>query len=153
MMAKGSRDYKKLSRIAFQMWQDGTRDIKDIAKLLDVGDRTVSRWKSNGKWVELENEEAELERKTLIVARRVRLKALEEYEQNPHDKEVQSLVLLLRDIEKKAQPAKELLNYIIKFLDQTTNYFIEKGLLDELAMIQEHVPDLAEYLKAKNQGV
>jgi hypothetical protein len=41
-------------------------------------------------------------------------------------------------------------DYIIRFLDQTTDYMVEKGHETLLKSFQEILLDLAEYLRLKN---
>ena len=76
---------------------------------------TVARWIKAGKWDKLESEERKLDRDISIARRKALITALKAYAESPADTALQSLVSLIRQEQKREEPAKELCNYIVKF--------------------------------------
>jgi hypothetical protein len=75
---------------------------------------------------------------------------LREYAKFPADTALQSLVNLIKQDQKDSEPAKELNDYIVRFMDQSTDFMIEKGYETLLKQYQAIVLDLAEYLRQRN---
>ena len=78
------------------------------------------------------------------------IQALREYAKNPADTALQSLVSLIKQNQKDSEPSKELNDYIVRFLDQVTDFMIEKGHETLLKQFNGIVIDLAEYLRVRN---
>ncbi len=111
---------------------------------------TVKKWIKTGHWEDLFREEHKLDREIKLARKKALIQALREYAKNPADTALQSLVSLIKHDQREQEPAKELNDYIVRFLDQTTDYMIEKGHESLLKLFQEIVLDLAEYLRVKN---
>jgi hypothetical protein len=60
------------------------------------------------------------------------------------------LVSLIKQNQKDSEPSKELNDYIVRFLDQVTDFMIEKGHETLLKQFNGIVIDLAEYLRVRN---
>ena len=57
---------------------------------------------------------------------------------------------MMKQDQKDREPSKELNDYIVRFLDQATDFMIEKGYETLLKQFQGIVMDLAEYLRTRN---
>lgn len=79
--------------------------------------------------------------------------ALKRFIKSPEDAPaLQSVASLLKQHQKLYEPAKELNNYIIRFLDQIITYCIDTNNEDLREMLQPETEDMAEYLRRKNNG-
>lgn len=124
--------------------------MRVLGETYGVHPSTVWRWMKQGRWQEQLTDGRDLDIKVEEARKRAILSALQEFSEDPKNVALQSLVGLLRAEERRLEPAKELREYIIKFLDQTTDFFIEKeydGLLKEFKACTH---DLAEYLRVRN---
>jgi uncharacterized protein YeeX (DUF496 family) len=95
-------------------------------------------------------EEHQLDHEIAIARKKALIQALREYAKNPADTAIQSLVSMMKQDQKDRQPSKELNDYIVKFLDQVTDFMIEKGHETLLKQFQAILHDLAEYLRLRN---
>jgi len=128
----------------------GNKDFEILAEAHGVAPRTVYHWAQKGRWAQMALEEKNLRLRAEVARQRAIVTALEEFAADPRNVHLQSLVALLRSEAKRLEPAKELNDYIVKFLDQMTDFFIEKdypGLLKELQAVTF---DLAAYLQLRN---
>jgi uncharacterized protein YeeX (DUF496 family) len=122
----------------------------ELAMIFGVSDITVRKWIKSGKWDELFKEERKLDHEITIARKRALIQALREYAKNPADTAIQSLVSMMKQDQKDREPSKELNDYIVRFLDQATDFMIEKGYETLLKQFQGIVMDLAEYLRTRN---
>ena len=125
-------------------------DPLELAVIFGVSDITVRKWIKSGKWDELFKEENQLDHEIAIARKKALIQALREYAKNPADTAIQSLVSMMKQDQKDRQPSKELNDYIVKFLDQVTDFMIEKGHETLLKQFQSILHDLAEYLRVRN---
>jgi transposase len=145
-----SKVFREKKEMAFEAFISGKTSPKELAALVGCSPVTVSKWIAAGKWDKIEGEERRLSRKITVARRKALLTALEEYAKDPKNTALQSLVSILRQEMKQEEPAKELCDYIVKFLDQVTDFMIEKGYEGLLKQFQAIVMDLAEYLRMRN---
>lgn len=136
--------------MAFEAFISGKTSPKELAELVGCSPVTIGKWIAAGKWDKIEGEERKLNRKITVARRKALLTALEEYAKDPKNTALQSLVSILRQEMKREEPAKELCDYIVKFLDQVTDFMIEKGYEGMLKQFQAIVMDLSEYLRVRN---
>ena len=111
---------------------------------------TVRKWIKSGKWAELFKEERKLDHEISLARKKALIQALREYAKNPADTALQSLVSLIKQNQKDSEPSKELNDYVVRFLDQVTDFMIEKGHETLLKQFNGIVIDLAEYLRVRN---
>lgn len=111
---------------------------------------TIYRWLS--QWDKLYSNEQKLDEKIKFSMKKALCKGLESYSDDPGNKGLQSLVSLLKQHMQLQEPSKELNQYILKFMDQVITYFIEINDEEMRERFQEHVVDLSEYLRRKNNG-
>ena len=133
-----------------EAYLNGKTDPTELAVIFGVSDITVRKWVKNGKWDELFKEENQLDHEIAIARKKALIQALREYAKNPADTAIQSLVSMMKQDQKDRQPSKELNDYIVKFLDQVTDFMIEKGHETLLKQFQSILHDLAEYLRVRN---
>ena len=133
-----------------EAYLNGKTDPTELAVIFGVSDITVRKWIKSGKWDELFKEENQLDHEIAIARKKALIQALREYAKNPADTAIQSLVSMMKQDQKDRQPSKELNDYIVKFLDQVTDFMIEKGHETLLKQFQSILHDLAEYLRVRN---
>ena len=133
-----------------EAYLNGKTDPTELAVIFGVSDITVRKWIKSGKWDEMFKEERKLDHEINLARKKALIQALREYAKNPADTALQSLVSLIKQNQKDSEPAKELNDYIVRFLDQVTDFMIEKGHETMLKQFQGIVLDLAEYLRVRN---
>ena len=145
-----SREFRIKRDNCKEAYLNSKTDPLELAVIFGVSDITVRKWVKNGKWDELFKEENQLDHEIAIARKKALIQALREYAKNPADTAIQSLVSMMKQDQKDRQPSKELNDYIVKFLDQVTDFMIEKGHETLLKQFQSIVIDLAEYLRTRN---
>jgi transposase len=133
-----------------QAYLNGKTDPLELAVIFGVSAITVRKWIKSGRWDELFKEERKLDHEISLARKKALIQALREYAKNPADTALQSLVSLIKQNQKDSEPSKELNDYIVRFLDQATDFMIEKGHETLLKQFQGIVMDLAEYLRTRN---
>ena len=145
-----NKHYRAARRSAKEAYLSGERNVALLAETYGVSPRTIYNWIKTGRWDERAQEELTLGARSEVAAKRALVTALEEFAEDPKNQDLRSLVAFLRSEQKRQEPAKELNTYIVKFLDQLTDFLIEKeypGLLKEFQAITF---DLADYLRVRN---
>ena len=145
-----SREFRIKRDNCKEAYLNGKTDPYELAMIFGVSDITVRKWIKSGKWDELFKEENQLDHEIAIARKKALIQALREYAKNPADTAIQSLVSMMKQDQKDRQPSKELNDYIVRFLDQVTDFMIEKGHATLLKQFQGVVLDLAEYLRVRN---
>lgn len=145
-----SKAFREKKEQAFEAYVGGKTDPKELATMVGCSPVTVTRWIRAGKWDQLQKEESRLLREINIARKKALITALREYAKDPKNTALQSLVSIIRQEQKRDEPSKELCNYIVKFMDQTTDYMLEKGYNGLLKDFQGIVMELAEYLRMRN---
>ena len=145
-----SREFRIKRDNCKEAYLNGKTDPYELAMIFGVSDITVRKWIKGGKWDELFKEENQLDHEIAIARKKALIQALREYAKNPADTAIQSLVSMMKQDQKDRQPSKELNDYIVRFLDQVTDFMIEKGHETMLKQFQGIVLDLAEYLRVRN---
>jgi len=145
-----SREFRIKRDNCKEAYLNGKTDPTELAVIFGVSDITVRKWVKSGKWDELFKEERQLDHEISIARKKALIQALREYAKNPADTAIQSLVSMMKQDQKDRQPSKELNDYIVKFLDQVTDFMIEKGHETLLKQFQSILHDLADYLRVRN---
>jgi uncharacterized protein YjcR len=145
-----SREFRIKRDNCKEAYLNGKTDPLELAMIFGVSDITVRKWIKSGKWDELFKEENQLDHEIAIARKKALIQALREYAKNPADTAIQSLVSMMKQDQKDRQPSKELNDYIVRFLDQVTDFMIEKGHETLLKQFQSILHDLAEYLRVRN---
>ena len=145
-----SREFRIKRDNCKEAYLNGKTDPLELAVIFGVSDITVRKWIKSGKWDELFKEENQLDHEIAIARKKALIQALREYATHPADTAIQSLVSMMKQDQKDRQPSKELNDYIVRFLDQVTDFMIEKGHETLLKQFQSILHDLAEYLRVRN---
>ena len=145
-----SREFRIKRDNCKEAYLNGKTEPTELAMIFGVSDITVRKWIKSGKWDELFKEENQLDHEIAIARKKALIQALREYAKNPADTAIQSLVSMMKQDQKDRQPSKELNDYIVKFLDQVTDFMIEKGHETLLKQFQSILHDLADYLRVRN---
>ncbi|MDD2230171.1 MAG: hypothetical protein PHY48_12240 [Candidatus Cloacimonetes bacterium] len=145
-----SREFRIKRDNCKETYLNGNTDPTELAVIFGVSDITVRKWVKSGKWDELFKEEHQLDHEIAIARKKALIQALREYAKNPADTAIQSLVSMMKQDQKDRQPSKELNDYIVRFLDQVTDFMIEKGHETMLKQFQSILHDLADYLRVRN---
>ena len=145
-----SREFRIKRDNCKEAYLNGKTDPLELAVIFGVSDITVRKWVKSGKWDELFKEEHQLDHEIAIARKKALIQALREYAKNPADTAIQSLVSMMKQDQKDRQPSKELYDYIVRFLDQVTDFMIEKGHETMLKQFQSILHDLADYLRVRN---
>ncbi len=151
-MPREKRDYKVIKALAKDSWRSGERDLQRLATAFDVGIRTIEKWRRDDKWQEAEVSVVELKAKAEKLILEAEIAALEDYIENPKDKEKQSLANMIKNHKEQFAPTKDLNSYIIKFISQVMEFAIENGLDTLRKELQENGRELAEFLRKSNNG-
>jgi hypothetical protein len=133
-----------------ETYLNGNTDAHELAVIFGVSEITVRKWVKSGNWDALYKEERKLDNDIKVARKKALIQALREYAKFPADTALQSLVNLIKQDQKDSEPAKELNDYIVRFMDQSTDFMIEKGYETLLKQYQAIVLDLAEYLRQRN---
>ncbi len=145
-----TKEFKVKKDNCKEAYLNGKTDIEELAMIFGVSEITIRKWVKSGCWDELINEERKLDHEIKLTRKKALIQALRQYAKDPHDTALQSLVSLIKQEQKHQEPSKEVHEYIIRFLDQTTNFMIEKGHETLLKDFQTILLDLADYLRITN---
>lgn len=142
--------FKLKKEMAFEAYLLGKTDPRELAELVGASPVTVRKWIRAGAWDQMESELRKLNQQIFVWRKQALLTALRNYANDPKNTALQSLVSILKEEARRDEPARELCDYIVKFLDQVTDFMLERGLDGLLKQYQPHVMDLAEYLRKRN---
>jgi len=138
-----------------ELYLKGETDVKKLSQLFTVSENTIRNWIKRGQWVTTLDEIQSLEDEIKISVKRALLKSLKEYVSNPQDTALQSLVAMLKHYHKTAEPAKEFMSYLKRFLDWQIDYYFSKGDEGTAREIQKCIlgdDGLVEYFKKRAEG-
>lgn len=121
----------------------------ELATLSGMALRTVENWIRDGKWDREKQELVHLEKQIEINQKKALLQGLKAYAANPENKDLQSLVSLLRTFQERNKPSQAYKENIIRFIDGTVDYFLEREMTETANIFKESLRDLAEYLLSK----
>lgn len=141
-----SKENKEKKEHCKQMYLELEKSIDEIVSLTGIKKRTIETWIRKDKWNDAKNESRQIEKQIDINARKALAKGLKAYATNPENKDLQSLVSLLKSFREGNKPTQTYKENIIKFLDQTTDFFLEKEMTETAQIFKEIITPLAEYL-------
>lgn len=145
-----SKEFLAAREACQRAYLSGTTDPGTLAEKFGMAVSTIKTWIRKGNWRTVKEQVSDLEKQVEEQEQLAYFNALLQYNANPADTNLQSLVGLLKSRQKKLEPSKELNEHIVKFMDQTTDFMVEQGLEGLLKQYQAIVHDLAEYLRVKN---
>ncbi|MCB5268626.1 MAG: hypothetical protein LHW43_00810 [Candidatus Cloacimonetes bacterium] len=146
-----SKAFREKKDMAFEAYIGGKTDPRELAEMVGCSPITVGKWIKAGGWDKIEGEERRLTREISVARKKALIVALKEYAKDPKNTALQSLVSIIKQEQKREAPGKELNEYIVTFLDQVTDFMLERELVGLLKQFQANLMDLAEYLRTRNQ--
>jgi transposase len=142
--------YRAVRELCEKAYTEGETDPAKLAHRFKVTENTVRGWIRKGQWKTERETVQDLEKSIDEQMRKAYLTALQRFNDDPDDTNLQSLVALLKARQNTTEPGRQYLDFIVKFLDQATDYMIERQQETLLKLFQENVHDLADYLRLKN---
>jgi predicted DNA-binding protein YlxM (UPF0122 family) len=125
------------------------KSVDEIAEMTGVKRQVIYRWHQMDKWAEKKQESRQIERNIEMNLRRALNKGLKAYADNPEDKDLQSLVSLLRQFKEKNKPTLAYKDNILKFIDGSVDFFLTKDMTETADVFKSIVVELAEYLLSR----
>jgi len=105
---------------------------------------------SKGKWKDKESEQKNIEFEILKLADQALLIALREFVKDPKNKDMQSLKGMLKEFLDRKKPAKEYLDYVVKFQEQFKDYCMKNSYLELWEEYRKIGIDFTDYLRIVN---
>jgi len=138
---------KRLRKIACeQMYVELDLSVDECAKSAQVDPKTIYRWIKEGNWNEKRKETLSLEQQITINLKKALNQGLKSFANDPTNRDLQSLVSLLKQFKEQTKPSVAYKDNVIKFLDHATDYFLSKGFEEFTRYFQANIHELAEYL-------
>lgn len=128
-----------------QMYIEMDKGVVELSQLAGVSVRTIENWIRTEKWNDQKNEIHTIEKQIDINARKALAKGLKAYAETP-DKDLQSLVSLLKSFKETNKPTQAYKDNVMKFLDHTVDFFLEREMPETANIFKESLVELAEYL-------
>ena len=150
-----SLEFKKKKESARELFLKGETNVKKLARILPVSDKTIRNWIKQGNWTSSLDEIQTLDEEIKVAVKRALVKALQEYTKNPQDTALQSLVSMLKQYYKTMEPAKEFMLYLKRFLDWQIDYYFSKSNETTAREIQKCIlgeDGLVEYFKKRAEN-
>jgi transposase-like protein len=147
-----SREYKIKRESAKKLYLKGETDIKALARIYGVADKTMRNWIKKGNWNDELDEIANLEDEIRIAVKKALIKALREYSRAPQDTALQSLVSLLRQYSKNIEPTRDFIEYMKKFLDWLIDFYLARNDEQTAMAIQREIlgaSGIVEYFRMR----
>ena len=147
-----SMEMKKKKESAKEMFLKGETEVKKLAKIFDVAEKTIRSWIKKGNWLNSLDELQTLDEEIKISVKRALVKSLKAYTKNPENTALQSLVSMLKQYYKTIEPSKEFMQYLKKFLDWQLDYYLSRGDETTSREIQKCIlgeDGLVEYFKKR----
>ena len=139
--------HSKLKReTAEQLYIEMDKSMDDLEIVIGVCKKTLYRWSKAGNWDNKKVEIKALEKQINLNMKRALNQGLKSYADNPTDKDLQSLVSLLKQFREQYKPTQAYKDNIITFLDHTVDFFLERNMSETADVFKTCVKDLGDYL-------
>ncbi len=125
----------------------GNTSFANLGLLYSLNERTIRAWCKKDDWEAERANDISVDEKINKLTKTALLRTLEDYEKNPSDFSLQSLVSLLKQHQKNAEPVKELEKYLMRFCRLLLDFYTSKGLEAQRKDFQSNVRDLMDYIK------
>ena len=147
-MRKGQEleERKAIRRTCEELYIEMDKGVEELTRLTGISDKTIYRWIKDGEWESKKTESRALEKKIEKNLKRALNKGLESFAENTENKDLQSLVSLLKQFKETHKPTAAYKDNIIKFLDRTKDFFLEKNMPESVEIFNSVLVELAEYL-------
>jgi predicted DNA-binding protein YlxM (UPF0122 family) len=140
------QDKKLMKLTAEQMYVDLEVSVEECAKAIGVSKKTIYSWIKAGNWNEKKNETVSLEKQINVNLKRALNRGLKSFATDPTNKDLQSLVSLLKQFKENNKITRAYKDNILNFIDMTTDFFLEKNMNEIANVFKGYVVELAEYL-------
>lgn len=141
--------YRHAKKIGKELYENGVADVKAIARNVGVRPATVKKWIKDGCWVTKEESGKDVREKMLVAADAALLKAFERFENEPLNKDLQSLNSMFKAFLDRMKPDRKILEYIIKFQADVIEFCMQTGNEVLRKHYQEVLMELSEFLRKK----
>jgi len=129
-----------------QMFVELDISVSECATLMGVTEKTIYAWIKEGNWNEKKYETRVLEKQIYSNLKKALNQGLKSYASDPTNKDLQSLVSLLKQFKEQNKVTVAYKDNIINFIDKTTDFFLEKNMEEIANVFKGYVVELAEYL-------
>ena len=129
-----------------QMYVDLDISIEDCARAIGVSEKSIYRWIKAGNWNDKKLESHSLEKQIYSNLKKALNQGLKGYAMDPTNKDLQSLVSLLKQFKEQNKVTGAYKENILNFIDRTTDFFLEKNMEEIANVFKGYVIELAEYL-------
>ena len=136
--------YRKIT--CEQMYVELDISVEECAKVIGVSVKTVYRWMNEGNWTDKKLQSKNLDNQIYINLRRALNQGLKGFALDPTNKDLQSLVSLLKQFKEQSRTTRADKDNILNFIDKTTDFFLEKGMEEIANVFKSCLVELAEYL-------
>ncbi len=147
-----SKEYRRKRESAKRLYLKGETDVAALARMFEVADKTVRNWIRKGKWDDEYDEVHHIEEEIDIAVKRALIRALREYAEVPQDTALQSLVSLLRQYNKNAEPTRDFIEHMKRFLDWLVDFYHARNDEATAKAIQREIlgeDGIVEYLRKR----
>ena len=146
-LCKSNREKgKAIKAICEKLYIEDDKTIEELALFSGVSDKTIYRWVKDGNWIGKKSDAASLEKQIEINMKKALNKGLQDFAIDSNEKDLQSLVGLIRQYNEKHKPTQAYKDNILKFLDKTTDFLLEKNMTDTANIFKSCLIELAEFL-------
>jgi len=121
------------------------KSIEEISEITGASTDSLYYWHKRDGWADKRNESHIIERSIDLNTKKALNTALKAYVENPENKDLQSLVSLLRQ-HKDKKPNAQYKEHVLRYIDKTVDYFLQKGMSETADVFKASAVDLAEYL-------
>jgi hypothetical protein len=147
---KEFRDQNRLRKTSCEeLYVVHDKTVDEIVMITGVKPATLYRWIKEGSWSDQKTQAMTYEKQIDLNLKNAINAGLKAFAADPHNKDLQSLVSLLKQFKETNKPTQAYKDNIIKFLDKTTDYFIENDMIETGEIFKSKLREIAEYLLVK----
>ena len=141
------KEESKLKRqICQELYIEKDKSVKELVILTGVNEKTIYRWKVEDEWDIKKDQIRTIEKQIYLHSLLALSAGLKAYSEKPHDKDLQSLVSMLKQYQAQHKPDQQYKDHVLKFIDRAVDFFLEKEMPATAQIFQTKVKELAEYL-------
>jgi hypothetical protein len=148
--ATNTKEYRKKRIDCEKKYMAGQTDIQELAEIYSVKPGTVENWIRKFGWKTKEAKLRDLDGTILRKADEALLVALEAFIENPLNKDLQSLKGILKEYSDRKKPAREYLDYAVKFQEQFKDFCLERGKQELWEEYRKVGIEFSDYLRVRN---
>ncbi len=130
----------------------GTQEIKSLATMFAVSEKTIRKWIKNGKWDEHFEQITTLGFEIQVKVKKALVTALNNFAHRSESTALQSLVNLLKNYLNMLEPSREFVEYMKRFFLWQIDFLEKQGEFITAELIRQNMlgPDgMVEYFRKK----